>query len=220
MYISQYMTKNPKTISQEMSLADAREILNKYKFRHLPVVDDENKLIGIVTDRDLRSAFPSSVNLEGRESSFEMVKDTPVKKIMVSDCTYISPYDTIDDTLLVFERVRVGALPVLDDDKKVLGMFSIRDLAAAYKKLFGMSEKGSVLIAIEDEGGLNCMSSLVLLLEEQKIPFTRLLRIPASEETEGGHRAKIYLRVNTYNVAKVNKSLQDAGFTLVKPKFY
>jgi acetoin utilization protein AcuB len=211
------MTPDPLTISPDCLLPEVKEILCKHKFRHLPVVDKEGKLVGIVTDRDIRSAFPSSVSSGDQyEESLELVNRTPVSEIMVTECTYITPDYTLDDTLMVFDRFRVGALPVLNSDGKVLGMFSIRDLTAAYKELFGLAEKGSVLIAIEDDESENTLSSLVLLLEKQKIPVTRMLRVPATE----AHIGKIYLRVNTYNVTKVQRSLTEAGFALLKPQSY
>lgn len=214
MYIFEYMTRNPMTISPDALLPEAKALMLEYKFRHLPVVDDEGLLVGIVTDRDLRSAYPSTVATgEQLAVSHEQVQRTKISEIMVTECVHISPNDTLDDTLLVFDKIRVGALPVIDKDRKVLGMFSIRDLTGAYKKLFGMSEKGSILVAIEDEGRINCMSSIVLLLEEQGVPFTRLIRIPAIDD-QGG---RIYLRINTFKIAKVHKLLQEAGFTLIKP---
>ena len=214
MYIFEYMTQNPKTISPDTLLPEAKALMTEFKFRHLPVVDGKGLLIGIVTDRDLRSAYPSTV-AKGKELtlSHDQVQNTKISEIMITECVYISPNDTLDDTLLVFDKIRVGALPVIDKDRKVLGMFSIRDLTGAYKKLFGMSEKGSILVAIKDEGRINCMSSIVLLLEEQGVPFTRLIRIPACGD-EGG---RIYLRINTFKIAKVHKLLQEAGFTLIKP---
>ena len=66
MFITQHMTRNPVTVSPETLLPAVREILQSGKFRHLPVVDGENHLVGIVTDRDLRSASPSSVLSEER----------------------------------------------------------------------------------------------------------------------------------------------------------
>lgn len=214
MYIFEYMTRNPKTISPDTLLPEAKALMMEFKFRHLPVVDGDGLLIGIVTDRDLRSAYPSTVAKgEQLTVSHDQVQRTKISEIMITECVHISPNDTLDDTLLVFDKIRVGALPVIDKDRKVLGMFSIRDLTGAYKKLFGMSEKGSILVAIEDEGRINCMSSIVLLLEEQGVPFTRLIRIPATED-EGG---RIYLRINTFKIAKVHKLLQEAGFTLIKP---
>lgn len=215
MYISEYMTVNPITISPEACLPEARAILDKYRFRHLPVVDSDGVLVGIVTDRDLRSAYPSSV-ARGEQLliSQKQVDETKLSEIMVTDYTYISPQDTLDDSLLVFDKIRVGALPVLDRQRKILGMFSIRDLTSAYKKLFGMAEKGSVLIAVEDKGNENCMSSILVLLEQQQIPVTRLIRIPGTEQENG----RIYMRINTFKISKVNKLLADAGFTLIKPE--
>lgn len=215
MYISEYMTENPITISPETYLPEAREIMAQHTFRHLPVADENGILLGIITDRDIRSAFPSSVVLGEQLKAVQSIVDkTQVKDIMVRDCVYISPYDTLDDSLLMFDRKRVGALPVLDSNKKVLGMFSIRDLTSAYRRLFGMAEKGSVLVAVEDQGELNCMTRLVTLLEEKQIPLTRIIRMAGDEKRTG----RIYMRLNTYNVNKVQKLFKDAGFTLIKPE--
>ncbi|MFA6466135.1 MAG: CBS domain-containing protein, partial [Desulfurivibrionaceae bacterium] len=83
MFITQHMTRNPVTVSPETTLPAVREILQNGKFRHLPVVDGENHLVGIVTDRDLRSASPSSVlppeRLKACHSEFDQ---TPVSAIM------------------------------------------------------------------------------------------------------------------------------------------
>ncbi|MCK5515339.1 MAG: CBS domain-containing protein, partial [Desulfobulbaceae bacterium] len=53
MYIYEHMTSDPITISSEILLPEARLLLNEYDFRHLPVVDEKRRLIGIITDRDL-----------------------------------------------------------------------------------------------------------------------------------------------------------------------
>ncbi len=215
MYIAEYMTENPITISPDAFLPEAREIMSEYRFRHLPVADEKGTLIGIITDRDIRSAFPSTV-VQGEQliASQSVVDRTRVRDIMVTDCVTISPYDTLDDSLLMFDRKRVGALPVIDGDKKILGMFSIRDLTSAYRKLFGMAEKGSVLIAIEDEGQPDCMTKIVTLLEQKQIPLTRIIRMAGDDN----HNGRIYMRLNTYNVNKVQKLFKDAGFTLIKPE--
>lgn len=216
MYIAEYMTRNPITISPDAFLPEARKLMDTHRFRHLPVVGEDGVVEGMVTDRDLRSAFPSSV-ARGEQLliSQRQVEQTRLSEIMVTDFAYISPNDTLDDSLLVFDRIRVGALPVIDREKKILGMFSIRDLTSAYKKLFGMAEKGSVLIAIEDEGKGNCLSSIMVLLEEKEIPVTRLIRIPTTEQEKG----RIYMRINTFKISKVNKLLHDGGYTLIKPEY-
>lgn len=212
MYISEHMTHDPLTISPETLLPEARQVLNEYYFRHLPVVDLERKLIGIISDRDLRSAYPSSVTTDyERKNVFERVAKTPVAEIMASPCQFLTLASTLDDALIVFDKHKLGAMPVVDDEMRVVGMFSIRDLTAAYKKLFGMAEKGSILIGISDDGTPGVMSRIVTLLEKHHISFTRLIRMNQGEEN-----AKIYLRINTFRVVAVQNLLKDDGFLLLK----
>ena len=206
MYISRHMIKEPLTVTPEMSLPDARRLLTENHFRHLPVVDRDGQLVGMITDRDLRSAYPSSMLTESeRLLAYERVEQATVADIMSTECVGLTPESTLDDALLLFNREGVGALPVLDDGRLV-GIFSGGDLLAAYKELFGVGEKGSVLLGIEDDGQSNLMTRIVTLLEQHEIPFTRLLRIHDEE-----HGNRIYLRLNTYKIASVVNLLREAG---------
>jgi len=206
MYISRYMIREPLTATSEMSLPEARSLLNENHFRHLPVVDKQGQLVGMITDRDLRSAFPSSMLTESeRLLAYERVEKATVADIMSTECVCLTLESTLDDALLLFNREGVGALPVLEDGRLV-GIFSSGDLLAAYKELFGVGEKGSVLLGIKDDGQSSLMTRIVTLLEQHNIPFTRLLRI---HDEERGNR--IYLRLNTYKIASVVNLLREAG---------
>jgi acetoin utilization protein AcuB len=200
------MAKEPLTATPDMKLPEARRLLNENRFRHLPVVDGQGQLLGMITDRDLRSAYPSSVLSEGeRIAAYERIKNTTVADIMSVDCIGLTPQSTLDDALLLLDRMKVGALPVLDEGQ-VVGIFSSRDLLAAYKELFGVGGKGSVLLGIEDDGEKGLLTRIVNLLEQHDIPFTRLLRF---QDIENGNR--IYLRLNTYKTASVINLLREAG---------
>ena len=206
MYISRYMTREVLSATPEMLLPEARSLLNENHFRHLPVVDKQGLLVGMITDRDLRSAFPSSMLTESeRLLAYERVEKATVADIMSTECIGLTLDSTLDDALLLFNREGVGALPVLEDGR-LMGIFSSRDLIVAYKGLFGVGEKGSVLLGIEDDGQSNLMTRIVTLLEQHDIPFTRLLRIHDAE-----HGNRIYLRLNTYKIASVINLLREAG---------
>ena len=212
MYISEYMTSDPITVPSDTLLPEARRILNTHHIRHLPVVDRERKLVGIVTDRDLRSAYPSSVS-SNREKIviFEQVEKTTVADIMTTTCTALNPDASLDDALLVFDREKIGGIPVLSEDGVVLGVFSILDLAAAYRKLFGMAKKGSILVGVEDDGRENILSEIVTLLEQNEILLTRLIRLDEKSDT-----AKIYMRINSSRPKEVISLLEGRGFTLLQ----
>lgn len=213
MYISEYMTSDPITISSAVFLPEARRILNEFHIRHLPVVDRENKLVGIVSDRDLRSAYPSSVTSRGDKIlAFEQVEKTTVADMMTTTCSTLGPDATLDDALLIFDRDKVGGIPVVSEDNVVLGMFSLLDLTAAYRKLFGMAEEGSVLIGIEDDDRDNILSELVILLEQNGILLTRLIRLVEQNEV-----TKIFMRINSRKPVEVYKLLKSKGFNFLEP---
>ena len=215
MFITQHMTRNPVTVSPETLLPAVRDILQGGKFRHLPVVDGENHLVGIVTDRDLRSASPSSVLSEERiEACHADFDQTPVSAIMSRAFFTLNPISTLDDALILLDREKIGALPVVDQEQRVIGMFSMRDLMAAYRRLFGLGERGSAMIVVEHDGKRKPLSRIAKVLEEHSIRFTRLIRT----EPEEGAPERIYLRVNTYNISAVHQALGEAGFSVVLPK--
>jgi acetoin utilization protein AcuB len=209
------MTAPPITVTPDQTVAEAIDLLEQYNFRHLPVVDDSGLLLGILSDRDLRSARPSSVaRSRERQNVEEKVKNTPISFLMTRDCLHLSPFSTLDDALLIFQSRKIGAMPVIDEEERVIGIFSMGDLMKAYRCLFGLGEKGSVLISIEDDNAPQVLSKLVKLLEEKQVEFTRLVR------SDGSCKSKpmIYLRIKTYNVRSVYKTLEAAGFTIHVPE--
>jgi len=214
MFITQHMTKNPVTIFPETTLPAVRDILRNGKFRHLPVVDAENHLVGIVTDRDLRSAAPSSVLSEDRiKECLSEFDQTPVSTIMSRTFFTLNPISTLDDALILLDREKIGALPVVDEEQRVIGMFSMRDLMRAYRRLFGLGERGSAMIVVEHDGKRKPLSRIAKVLEEHNIRFTRLIRTEADDTAP----ERIYLRVNTYNISAVHQALREAGFSMVLP---
>lgn len=214
MYVQYYMSKNPVTVAPEKSIEDARQLLENYHFRHLPVVDSFGSLLGMVTDRDLRSAYPSTV-LDSTEQSrvLDRVRNIPVSDIMSSNNIWLSPSSTLDDALLMFEKRTVGALPVVNVNMLVVGILSFNDLLKAWRSLFGLGEKGSALVAIEYDTDSPSLGRLVDVLEEDDISFTRMVRTDGS----GPEPAMLYLRINTYNLRSVHKAIEKAGFRVHHP---
>jgi acetoin utilization protein AcuB len=207
------MTSDPLTISPDVFLPEARRMLNEYHIRHLPVVDRENRLIGIVSDRDLRSAYPSSViSREEKILAFEQVEKTTVADMMTTSCSTLGPDASLDDALIIFDRDKVGGIPVVSEDNVVLGIFSLLDLTAAYRKLFGVAEEGSVLVGVEDDDRDNILSEIVILFEQNGILLTRLIRLVEKNEV-----TKIFMRINSQKPVEVYKLLRSRGFIFLEP---
>jgi acetoin utilization protein AcuB len=215
MFVVNYMSAPPVIIQQNTSISEVKDILQNHNFRHLPVVDADNRLIGMVTDRDIRSAYPSSIMPdEGRKVCISDMRTTPVREIMSTAFAHLNLTSTLDDALFLLDRHNVGALPVLDEEDRVVGIFSIRDLMKAYRNLFGLGERGSTMIVVRDDGNAKPLTRIAGILEEHGINVTRLVR---TEPEKGKDTASIYLRVNTYNVGAVHSALKKAGFIAMLP---
>jgi len=209
MYVRYYMATSLVSVHPETNVGTASDLLEKHDIRHLPVVDQEMKLVGMVTDRDIRSAFPSTiVESEDQQGRLDKVQKTPVSDIMSTKISVLRTVSTLDDAMLFFEKRTIGALPVLDGMGKVVGILSFNDLMRAWKSFFGLGEKGSFLVALEVESLDQSLTPLVHALEEINVPFTRLIRTDGT----GREPAMIYLKVRTYNIIAVHGAIEKAGF--------
>jgi len=214
MFIANFMTAPAQTVSPETLLPVARELMTTGKFRHLPVVDADGRLVGIITDRDLRSAMPTGIMDEQETGAFQKRFARVTVLAAMSEVVASLPLEsTLDDALLLFDRTRVGALPVVDTAHKVVGILSVRDLLTAYRQLFGLGEKGSTLIEVADDGDPNILTRLTKALESGRVPFTRLIRTGEL----AGQGSLIYVRVHTHNLNGVHNTLAGAGFRTVSP---
>ena len=150
MFVSRSMTRNVITVDQEAGILDAQELMAENKIRHLPVIDNNKKFIGIVTDRDIRSALPYHF-YDAPQNEKENIGTLKVKDIMTKDPISISPTYTIQDALLLIQNAKVGALPVVDDDRCLKGIISVRDLLRAFINVLGIGEPGTLLCILMEE---------------------------------------------------------------------
>jgi len=211
MFVSRSMTRKVITVDQEATIFDAQELLALNKIRHLPIVDKDRRLIGIVTDRDIRSALPYKSLLE-QSSEKEKLSGIKVKDIMTKDPISISPTYTIQDALLLIQNSKVGALPVVDDDFKLKGILSVRDLLRAFINVLGIGEPGTLLCILVEEK-IGQLKKIVDAITEENISFGSVLVARYWDE----NKRAVFTYLLTQNVVHVKKKLKRLGFTLLDP---
>ncbi len=211
MFVSRSMTRNVITVDQEAGILDAQELMAQNKIRHLPIINNNQQLIGIVTDRDIRSALPYRF-YDAPPNEREKIGTLKVKDIMTKDPISISPTYTIQDALLLIQNSKVGALPVVDDDRCLKGIISVRDLLRAFINVLGIGEPGTLLcILVEERVGQ--LKQIVDAITEENISFGSVL---VARYWDKNKRA-VFAYLLTQNVAHVKKKLQDMGLTLLDP---
>ena len=131
MQVLQWMKPRPHTVHPSDSIRHARSILEEHRINQLPVLAG-GKLIGIVTDRDLRDAFPSVLDhRRHREAKSNPSPDaTTVETVMTSNVLTVQPDDSIAEAARVMRKGRIGALPVVDGERLV-GIITRSDLLNA-----------------------------------------------------------------------------------------
>ena len=213
MFISKVMTRNVVTIDKDADISEAQEKMSKHLFRHLPVVDENNRLIGIVTDRDIRSVLPSSqFAQESSPEEWERFLKCRIKDIMTKNPVTISPVDTIQDALILLHKKYFGALPVVVEQQKLIGIISVRDLLREFINVLGLEEPGTLLCIIV-ENKLGQMKKIVDAISEENISFGSVL---VSRYWEKGKRA-VFPYLLTQNIAPLKIKLKKMGFTLLDP---
>jgi len=113
------MILDPITISPHDSVGDAREMMSKFSIGGIPVVDESEKLVGIVTNRDVR---------------FELDGDTPIHEMMTSENLVTVPVGTtLDEAVEVLQEHKVEKLPVVDDEGYLKGLITFKDIRKRQK---------------------------------------------------------------------------------------
>lgn len=213
MFIDRSMTRDVVTVGPEVGVFEAKDLMKRHGFRHLPVVEEDETLIGIVTDRDIRSAMPSAfIGEEESRLEQDRLSRLKVKEIMTKDPVTVSPANTLKDALLLVQKMRVGAFPVVDRNRKLKGILSVRDLVRAFINVLGLEEPGTFLcIVVEHKVGQ--LKRVVDAITDERVSIGSLL---IARHWEEGKRA-IFTYLLTGNVVHVRKRLESMGFTLVDP---
>ena len=128
------MIIDPVTISVDKTVGDALKIMNKFKIGGIPVTDSKNKLIGIVTNRDLR---------------FEKNLTEKISVVMTSEnlVTSDSSID-LEEAADILQKYKIEKLPVIDKDGLLVGLITYKDITKAKDRPFASKDtKGQLLVA-------------------------------------------------------------------------
>jgi CBS domain-containing protein len=125
--VKERMTRNPATVMPNDGLKDAAWKMERGHFRHLPVVDEQGKLLGMLTDRDVRLIRPS-LALVSKEDAMVQLWSISVQQAAVFDPIKVRPETTLKEAADLMLRWQVGGLPVVDERDKLLGIITYTDL--------------------------------------------------------------------------------------------
>ena len=120
------MTLHPAAVGPEDSLEDAARIMVEGGFRHVPVLDADDRLVGMLSERDVRARLGVEVERFPAASRDALGED--VEAVMSRDPITVGPDAPLRDVVGILAGEKVGALPVVDEEERLLGIISYLDL--------------------------------------------------------------------------------------------
>ncbi|MBR4455659.1 MAG: CBS domain-containing protein [Solobacterium sp.] len=162
MYVKDHMTKNPMTVTEDMSISKALEIMGKNNFHRLPVVDAQGRLIGLVTQGMVEeSSGMQSTSLSIFELNYLLSK-RKVKDIMITDVHTTTPDVFLEEAAKVMIDNNIAVLPIIDEEQKVVGIITEKDMFQAFVDLLGYGKRGTrfVIRCVDQPGYFHGIAKL------------------------------------------------------------
>ena len=210
-FMREKIQKNPVTISAEASFYEARNLIHEKGIRHLPVVDKNNSLVGIVTDRDIREAAPSDATLLSVQELNYLLGKLKVSSFMTPKAKLITitPDTLIEEAVQLMHDNKIGCLPIVEG-KKLYGIFTETDALDHLVDIFGFKQKGTRLtVALEEKPG-----SLLGVLEVFKKHNISVISIVTPSFLVEGKRISA-IRIKTEKYKDVVTDLEKAGYDVL-----
>lgn len=202
MLIADVMSRPVTSIRSQTSLSDAYRTMQEHDLRHLPVMEDD-RLVGVVTDRDLR-LVTSSLHPKPFDSG------VAVREIMSRDPVTATPRDPVEEAARLMRRKKIGCLPILDGEI-LTGIVTGTDLLDALMRLTGLEKSSSrVEVVLSDAPGQ--LARLTALIAEHGLNIHSMLTYPA------GDRVHVILRLNTMNPMPLLEVLRERGVEIAWPR--
>ena len=190
MLVKDWMTKDPVTITDETSMMKAIHMMKERRFRRLPVLH-EGKLVGLVTDRDLKEASPSKATTLDVHELYYLLAELQIKEIMTRNPLAVSPEDTVEHAAQLMLEKTISGLPVVDETGYLVGIITQSDVFKAFMHITGVHQGGvQFALRLEDRPGL--IKEVVDLLRAKGARFVSLLSSYATARE--GFR-DVYIRV-------------------------
>ncbi|MDR3045426.1 MAG: CBS domain-containing protein [Desulfovibrio sp.] len=204
MLIREWMTQDVITVTPDTSMMKASKILKENRIRRLPVVDAEGRLVGIVSDRDIKEASPSKATTLDMHELYYLLSEIKVKDIMTRDPFTVRADDTVETVALNMIEKRIGGLPVVDDAGKLVGIISDSDVFKVLITITGVRH-GGVQFAFELENTPGTLKPIVDTLREHN---ARIISILTSMDDSSGPTRRVYIRILPMDRAEENRIIE------------
>ena len=195
MKVGEWMERELITIDRNTTIQEAISLMKKHSIRHLPVIE-EGRLVGLVTEGDMRQVFVAS-----------LIEELSIDDVMIKDPITVKVDTEIDDAARVIHYNKIGGLPVVDEDQGLLGIITVADIMAAFIELMGVLKSSSRIdIVLGQDPEAFEEVSRIIISNGGKIISVGML--PQSDRKKNIY----FFRLEKHRIGKIVDALGEAGY--------
>ena len=204
MLISPWMTTEAISVQPDTSLSRCQKLMKEHGVRRLPVVDDSNRVIGIISDRDVKRASPSkATSLEVHEIQY-LLAEVKAKDIMTSNPICVKSNESISKVALIMLDKKIGGMPVVDDDNHLLGIITDQDVFRVLVTIGGARDPG-IELTVETSQEPGSLARVFDIVRKNK---GRIVSVMTAYLANGNRH--VFIRLRPFEDESASASLKEA----------
>jgi acetoin utilization protein AcuB len=208
MIVEEIMKTEVVTLFPTDSIADAMHLMEIKKIRHIPVINTDKLLVGIVTLSDIRDAAPSIFRADEHLEDLQR----PIDSIMKKDVITGHPLDFVEEIAAVFYEHKISCIPITNS-RKLVGIVTETDLLRTLVELTGAHQPGSQIeVRVPNLAGK--LSDITTIIKNRKANILSVLVYP--DKMDAQYKILV-IRVQTMNPTAVIQDLKQAGYNVLWP---
>ena len=205
MLVQGWMTTDVITVGEDMPMMKASIIMKENNIRSLPILNKKGKLVGIVSDRDLRDASPSkATSLDVHELNY-LISTIKIKDLMTRNVVVVRPDETVEFAAILMLENKISSLPVINDKGSLIGIITQTDIFRVLINITGVYTGGvQFAFSLEDRPG-----SIREVSDAIRSYGGRVVSILSTREDAEEGRHNVYIRTRSLPEDKTRDLLRE-----------
>lgn len=204
MLVRDWMSTDLVTVDENTSMMKALHLLKENRIRRLPVLA-RGKLVGIVSDRDLKEASPSKATTLDVHELYYLLAEIKVKEIMTKNPITIHPDETVERAAVIMLENKISGLPVVDNHGELIGIITQSDIFRAFVNITGIY-RGGVQFAFNLEDRPGSIKEVADVIREHG---GRIVSILSSTDLAPEGYRNVYIRIRPLPAPELNRLEED-----------
>ena len=207
MIIKEWMTADVITVDPETSMMRAAKLMKEKGIRRLPVVDDKGKVVGMLSDRDVKEASPSKATTLDVHELYYLLSEIKVKNIMTPNPITIRETDTVVKCAAIMHDKKISGIPVLNGQDELVGIMTQNEVYRVLLSITGIYHGGIQMgLTLSDQRGT--LKEVLDILRGHK---AKVISILTSYDKVAEGQRNVFIRIMDMDKSVLNELQKELG---------